>query len=272
MAEPTPDRLPLRTAALSDREHCRLPASVLDAHDLQVGRQVRLRRDDLCALYTVVGADEDVVVSPEGRDRLGARGPVAVDPTVITPPDEGVAGSLVESVSAGGGHLVTCAPHGGGMEAWTDEQAERLADWVGGTAWVCRGHWPGWEAFDRWHVTSNDVHPDSFPGLGRVAERAYERAVSFHAWRKEGIGVGGAAPRDLRTAVRDAIADAVDDSVRVELATDPRYRGDRPGNLVNWLTADGESGVQIEQGRAVREDHRDEVVEAVADVVDGWER
>ncbi|HKJ58848.1 MAG TPA: hypothetical protein VKA37_06445, partial [Halobacteriales archaeon] len=64
MAEPIPDRLPLRTAPLADREHCRLPGSLLDAHDLQVGRQVRLRRDDLCALYTVVGTDEGVVVSP----------------------------------------------------------------------------------------------------------------------------------------------------------------------------------------------------------------
>ena len=272
MAEPTPARLPLRTAPLDDREHCRLPPEIMGDLDLDVGRQVRLRRDDLCALYTVVGTGGDVAVSPEGRARLGAEGPVAVEQRVITPPDDGLAGSLVESVSHGGDHLVACAPHGGGMEEWTDEQAERLADRLGGTAWVCRGHWPGWEAFDRWHVTSNDLHPASFPGLGSIADRGFDRAVSFHAWRQEGIGVGGAAPHDLRVAVRDAIADAVDDSVRVELATDPRYRGDRPGNLVNWLTADGASGVQIEQGRAVRETHRTEIVDAVADALDDWER
>ena len=272
MPEPSHEHLPLRTAPLDDREHCRLPATLLGALDLDVGLQVRLRRDDLCALYTVVGAAEDVVVSPDGRERLGAEGPIAVEARVVTPPDDGLAGSFVESVASGGDHLVACAPHGGGMEEWTDEQAERLADRLGGTAWVCRGHWPGWEAFDRWHVTSNDVHPASFPGLGSIAGRGFDRAVSFHAWRQEGVGVGGAAPRVLRAAVRDAVADAVDDSVRVELATDPRYRGDRPGNLVNWLTADGASGVQIEQGRAVREDHREDIVDAVADVLDGWGR
>lgn len=264
---PTTDPLPVRVATLEDREHCRLPGALLEELDLSIGRQVKLSRDDACALYTVVGTDDAVVVSEAGRDRLGTEGPVWADPTVQTPPDGPVAGSFVEDVVDGGDHLVACAPHGGQMEEWTDEQAERLATALGGTAWVCRGHWPDWEAFHRWHVTSNDIHPASFPELGRIADRGFDRAVAFHAWRKEGVGVGGAAPRELREAVRDAIAAAVDSGVPVGLATEARYRGDSEENVVNWLTADGGGGIQIEQGRDVREDHRETIADAVADVL-----
>lgn len=264
---PATDPHPLRIATLEDREHCRLPASLVDALGVAVGHQVRLGRDDKCALYTVVGVDDAVVVSEAGRDRLGTEGPVWVDRSVHTPPDGPAAGSFVEAVIDGGDHVVACAPHGGQMEEWTDEQAERLAADLGGTAWVCRGRWPDWEAFHRWHVTSNDIHPASFSELGRIADRGFDRAVSFHAWRREGVGIGGAAAQEVRVAVRNAIADVVDDAFPVELASDPRYRGDSEENVVNWLTGDGASGVQIEQGRAVREAHRYDIADAVADAL-----
>jgi len=264
---PGTGRQRLRIGTIEDREHCLLPESMLADLELDVGHQVRLGREEHCALFTVVGADEAVVVSEAGRDRLGTEGPVWVDSTVETLPDGAVAGSFLEAVAEGGDHLVACAPHGGQMEEWTDAQAEALAADLGGTAWVCRGRWPDWEAFHRWHVTSNDIHPASFPKLGAIADQGFDRAVSFHAWRKEGVGVGGAAPRELRVDVRDAIDEAVGEDHPVTLASDDRYRGDSPENVVNWLTADGASGIQIEQGRAVREDHREDIAEAVARVL-----
>lgn len=264
---PGSDRHPLEVGTLEDREYCLLPPAVLAGRDLAVGHQVRLGREEHCALFTVVGSDEAVVVSEAGRDRLGTEGPVWIDSTVETATNGPVAGSFEEAVADGGDHLLACAPHGGQMEEWTDKQAERLAAALGGTAWVCLGRWPNWEAFHRWHVTSNDLHPASFPKLDAIADRGFDRAVSFHAWRKAGVGVGGAAPRDLRVAVRDAIDAVVGEDHPVTLATDARYRGDSPENVVNWLTADGTSGIQIEQGRAVREDHSDDIAEAVAAVL-----
>lgn len=171
--------------------------------------------------------------------------------------------------SRGGPASSPAPPHGGEIEAGTAEQAERLAEGLGGTAWVCRGTWDGWEAFDRWHITANDLHPGSFPALGRIANRGFDRAVSFHAWLRSGVGVGGAAPKRLQETVRDAIGAAVGDDVPVFLVDDPAYRGDRPENVVNWLTADGTSGIQLEQGGIARAKYGDAIVDAVADALDG---
>lgn len=258
----------LRIEPLANAEHCKLPEDALEALGVDVGQQVRLRRGDRGALYTVVGTAEDVVTSESGAERLGGEGPVAVDATVLTDPIDRVRGTFRETLTIGGDHLVAVAPHGGEMEPWTCEQAELLADRTGGTAWVCRGRAAEVGAFFQWHVTANDLHPASFPRLGEIADRGFDVAVAFHAWRREGIGVGGRAPRALRVAVRDAIREAVGDGVGVELVTDDRYSGDDPDNLVNWLTADGDSGIQLEQGLAARRDYREAVVDAVASVLD----
>ena len=73
---PDTDRHRLRISSLADREYCLLPAPVLADRDLAVGHQVRLGRGEHCALFTVVGTDDTVVVSEDGRDRLGTEGPV----------------------------------------------------------------------------------------------------------------------------------------------------------------------------------------------------
>lgn len=257
----------LEVADLGHAEHCRLPEDVLEALGLAVGHQVRLRRGAECALFTVAGTAPAVQVDPAGRERLGTDGPVAVEPDLFAAEDGPVVGTFEEALVEGGDGLVAVAPHGGEIEALTDGQAERLAERVGGTAWVCRGTWTGWGAFDRWHVTANDVHPASFPGLARIADRGFDRAVAFHAWLQSGIGVGGAAPRPVRVAVRDAIADALGDDVDVFLVDDPAYRGDRPENVVNWLTADGASGIQLEQEGPARVEFGDAIVDAVADAL-----
>lgn len=265
------DGLPLAVEPLGHREHCRLPGGVMDALDLVAGQQVRLRSGEHCALYTVVGTADAVQVAPDGRDRLGAGGPVEVAGDVFVPDDGPVVGSFEEAAVDGHDGLAVVAPHGGEIEAYTDVQAERLAERLGATAWVCRGTWSGWEAFDRWHVTANALHPASFPALGRIADRGFDRAVSFHAWLQSGVGVGGAAPLTVREAVRDAIADAVDGDYDVFLVEDPAYRGDKPENVVNWLTADGASGIQLEQGGQVRSAYGEEIVDAVADALEGLE-
>ncbi|MFB6172297.1 MAG: poly-gamma-glutamate hydrolase family protein [Haloarculaceae archaeon] len=253
--------------AVPDREHCWLPARVREAADVGVGDQVRLWHGETPALYTVHDGDRPRV-SPGGRDRLGADAPevaARVDPQVVRPDLDYEAaretGEFVEGVRSGDETLVALAPHGGHVEPGTDAQARRLAD-RGATAWYCAGWWPGGGAFDRWHVTSNDTSLVSFPGLAAVADRTFDRAVSFHGWTHEGVGVGGGAARAVRERVRDAVADAVD--APAFLVTGSEYRGDDPANVVNRLAAEG---VQLEQSLDVRQTAWEAVADAVADAL-----
>lgn len=260
---------PLTTGPLFSPEHCLLPPAVLREAGVGVGRQVRLRRGDQGALFTVAGTTGSAVVSPAGRERIGLNGDdaVVVDGTVHTDEDDPLSGTFEEEVKPGGDRIVVCAPHGGLIEPWTNSQARILNEAVDATAWVCRGTWPGGGAFDRWHITANDVHPDSFPGLARVADRGFDHAVAFHGWAREGVGIGGTAPAPLREAVRDAVAAVLPESIPVRLVTDGPCSGTNPGNVVNRLVRGERGGIQLEQSLRARDDHSDEIAEAVVDVL-----
>lgn len=252
-----------------------LPAAV--ARDLGVddGQQVRLVYDGSPALFTVVVTDDRWArVSPGGRDRLGAtKNSFRADPsaTVVHPTmDRETAaetGEYIERAVTGDTTAIGVAPHGGYVEYGTDGQASRFGDRLGGTAWYAAGWWPGGGAYRRWHVTSTRLHPASFPLLGDLANTGFETAVSFHGWGESHVGVGGAAPLELRTAIRDGLATALDGVAEVKLATDPTRDGSDPENVVNWLTASGTDGVQLEQPLAVRQKYGGLVADTVSDVV-----
>lgn len=258
---------------LSEAEQCRLPQSTVDAIGVEPGQQTRLLFDGKPAVFTVTVSDDKFgYVSSGGRDRLGAKGGsfrVDVDSTVVHPTlDEETAaeeGGFVERLTdPGAAELVALAPHGGYIEWGTDSQADRIADRLGATAWYSAGWWPGGGAYRRWHVTSTDIHPLSFPELNTIADRGFEYAVSFHGWSESHVAIGGAAPQELREAVRDAIASVIDADVR--LASDGGRDGDSPDNIVNWMTDSGSDGVQIEQPWSVRDKQSRAVADAVADV------
>jgi hypothetical protein len=62
--------------------------------------------------------------------------------------------------------MVVIAPHGGMIERYTDCQAERVAVELSGiSCWRCNGWKPDNGAFDRWRITSTDIHEASFPLL-----------------------------------------------------------------------------------------------------------
>lgn len=267
----TVPRDPLRTDPDVYREHCRLPAAVLAWAGAEVGQQVRLRRGRECMLATVVDTAERAVVAPETAELLDGVGPLRVAGEAPTPRTSLAAGRFVEQTREGG-PLVALAPHGGDVEPHTDAQARRLAE-RGAAAWACRGWWPEGRAFDRWHVTSTDVHPGSFPALdgllggGSGKRGGFEAAVSFHGWRGDGVGVGGGAPREVRRRVTEAVERVLPPDVPVERIDEGDYSGDSPENVVNWLTTDGASGVQIEQSTGVRWRHGSDVADAAADVL-----
>lgn len=254
---------------------CRLPPRIVDAAGVAPGQQVLLERGGVPAAFTVEVVDGRVgYVAARGRSRMDVAGydgsfRVSVDSTVVDPiqtaADAADVGGYVEHLAdAGATSLVAIAPHGGWIEWGTDSQAERVRERLGATAWRGEGYWPGGGAFQRWHVTSTAVHPASYPALGEIADRGFDRAVSFHGWTGDHVAVGGAAPRRLRASVRDAIAAVVDCDVRLPAADE--HDGDSPANVVNWLTDSGRDGVQIEQPWSVRSEARQAVADAVSDV------
>ena len=70
-----------------------------------------------------------------------------------------------DSTTTDAGELVVLAPHGGDIEPHTDDQAELVAAATGCSSWRCKGWRPGGGAHERWHITSTDIDPGSFPLL-----------------------------------------------------------------------------------------------------------
>ena len=214
-------------------------------------------------------------MGPAGRARLGpgdefaatidAQGP---DPTRSDAAAE-AAGELVERLTDGGGQLIAIAPHGGDIEAGTDDQAEQMRSQLAAehaSSWLCRGWRPGSGAVRRWHITSADLAPERFPQLHTVIGRGFTPAVAFHGSGGSDVLLGGGvASATLQQAITESIRQATGLPVHVATPDDRLGRND-PRNVVNRLTAGGANGVQIEQPFAARRDHGPAIAKAVVDV------
>ena len=272
------------------REHCSVDDRLLGSVGAARGQQIRIRRTATeYALYTVSERrDEDaadvVRLGLTGRRRLGKDG--VFDGAVVLPAahptmsedDAEPGGELVERLDDDGKHrgLIVIAPHGGDIERHTDEQAEHVASRLAGygvSSWRCKG----WKArrddgsggaLDCWHITSTEIDPSSFPGLGSVIDRQFAHGVAFHGFDESEILVGGTAPAALKEEIRCAIEAATSASdICVRVATpDDEFGGDDPRNIVNLLTLRRAGGIQIEQSLPARRDHGTAIADAVATV------
>ncbi len=176
--------------------------------------------------------------------------------------------------------LVIIAPHGAGIEPYTDLQAEHVV-WQlahkgqAAQCWACKGYLLGSDpdaTFDRWHITSTDISRPSFPLLDAVMSSPFARAVSFHGftprctpegWQPDiliGGGAAGTGPGTMKKWIRDEIEDTVAGfGFSVDLETGDELGGGRPHNIVNRLApmpandpSQAGNGVQIEQSYAAR--------------------
>jgi len=137
--------------------------------------------------------------------------------------------------------------------------------------WACKGFGDATKgASDRWHITSDDIHPASFPLLGSLMSRRFFYGVAFHGFAQHGdeadIYVGGAAPRRLKAAVHRALVDRLDPSLNVKISTrqdSPKFQGSRPENVINRLAPS--RGVHLEQSARARVFHK-EIASAVGSV------
>jgi phage replication-related protein YjqB (UPF0714/DUF867 family) len=273
-------------STLIDRgEHCSLDPERLAAIGRVPGSQIRIvRGPDQYAIYTVSEtrqetADNIVRMALAARQRLGTAD--EFDATIETQvlrselTDEAAEATseFVERLddSFGQQAMVAIAPHGGAIERHTDEQAERVAAVLGGdrvSTWRCKGFKAGGGAFERWHITSGDIHEASFPLLNTIIARGFAYAVAFHGFSEDDVLIGGGAPLGLKQEVAKAVLKALAGSqiqVRVAAASE-NYDGDNPNNIVNRLTAGGTGGVQIEQSIEARDRFGLAIADAVAAV------
>jgi phage replication-related protein YjqB (UPF0714/DUF867 family) len=246
------------------------------------------------ALYTVIdlhNEEPDVAFlgfrDPESenhdlRDRLGLSGADVfsgkIDSQVPHPTYTDAQAKdyseFVERLTDNGRHtgLIAIAPHGGDIEAHTDEQAERVGGQLASkcvSVWLCKGFKQGGGAFDRWHITSTDINEESFPKLKTVIGRHFEYAVAFHGWSEDSICIGGSAPPALKLEIKTAVKRAISGSDIVVATSDEGtcpgvFNGDDPKNIVNRL---GAIGIQLEQSKEARARYGIQIADAVADVL-----
>jgi len=284
-------RLPEQDSLKNDAERCSADPISLANIGRAVGQQVRIRHRDDCrfvAVFTVNQANPDSPSRPDvvrtgllGRERLGDGGELeeaTVEAGVLDAPDEPTAARFFEEAedTRDQSYFVVIAPHGGMIERHTDEQAAAVVSQLrmaGFTAsmWVCKGFGDATRgASDRWHITSDDIHPASFPLLGSLMSRRFSYGVAFHGFAQQGneadIYIGGAAPPRLKAAVRRALLDRLDPSLSVKISTredSPKFQGSRPENVINRLAAG--RGIHLEQSAKARECHK-EIAGAVVSV------
>jgi phage replication-related protein YjqB (UPF0714/DUF867 family) len=279
------DPLPGHEQVSKKKESCSVDSGLLRSIGRKPGEQVRIYRNaNDFAVFTVFETLEE---ANESTVRIGRLGRLRIGPSDefdgrITPtiPSEGLTetqarerGEMIEHLTDDGTNtgLIIMAPHGGDLETPTDLQAERLAEKLGGnrvSTWVCKAYHirGGKSAFDRWHITSTDISEASYPLLGKVSTRKFEYAVSFHGMTDQRILIGGSAPTRLRTEIRDAIRQAINDpKIPVDLAMPGDANGGKdPKNIVNRYVNNG--GVQIEQSSRARKEHWKAIADALAKV------
>jgi phage replication-related protein YjqB (UPF0714/DUF867 family) len=269
---------------IDDPEHCSADPERLKTIGRAVGQQVRVKRSSSqYALYTVSeprqeSPDGIVRMGRAGRERLGTSDEFAatvkaqVPNPNLTEAEAKDRSEFLERLKDDGTHtgLVAIAPHGGQIEPYTDWQAERVAARLadkGVSSWRCKGWKQGGGAHVRWHITSTDIHPANFPKLGRVVSRGFQYAVAFHGSGRQDILIGGTAnvlKGEIQLTIQRAVADS---GIAVNVA-DPGddLGGSSPQNVVNWLTAGGKGGIQIEQSFSARERYWEAIADAVAGV------
>lgn len=167
---------------------------------------------------------------------------------------------FVERLDDRGSKHVIVAPHGGGIQPMTEEQALITATLTDATCWRAMGWHNPAGSFQRWWVPSSEIHPASFPELATIADNMYDVAVGFHGVCDQGIEVGGDASEALREAVAAAINDALPTCAESARAVDAATGGDI---LTNWL---GAEGIVIRQSRQARQAYWEYIAAGVSDV------
>lgn len=272
-------------------DYCTVERGLATRLGVEAGQQVRVAVDDpapeesfqerLFTVAEVVETDGNVVAAEadelaEFGAQDGADGSISAQ---VPHPEYGTREAawandefverLVGGERAVDAGLVALAPHGGYVEVNTGRQAAHVADNYDAVGWACFGFNGDTGAYDRWHVTTTALSPASFPELRAIANVGFEAALAFHGTSGDAVSVGGLGA-DARDRVASRLQAAYDDAgvdVQVEVVTEGDLAGQNPNNVVNWITDDGESGVQLELPYRIRSDHHVLTAEAAAEAM-----
>jgi phage replication-related protein YjqB (UPF0714/DUF867 family) len=273
-------RLPEQNDLKNESERCSADPVTLESIGRSIGQQVRIRRSDdsrFVALYTIKEANPkadsgraDVVRTGEtGRERLGTDSEMqaVVQAKVVDAAPQygepvGVSFFEVANDGAKQAYFIAIAPHGGEIERHTDEQAQQAvreltAARFPASFWLCKGDGDKAKgAFDRWHITSEDIQPACFPLLQSLTSRTFCYGVAFHGFQRKkdevDIYIGGAASPLLKRAIEKALI-ALKLPIKIKISTrydDPKFQGFSEKNIINRLAT---SGIQLEQSHQARE-------------------
>jgi phage replication-related protein YjqB (UPF0714/DUF867 family) len=289
-------RLPEQDALKNASERCSADPGMLESIGRFLGQQVRIKRKDdprFFALYTVKQANPEadlndrlrlsiVRTGQAGRKRLGTAAGIeaTVQARVVdAAPESGEAdGTTFFEIGDDDGkqsYFIAIAPHGGEIERHTDEQAveatrQLCAAVFPASLWLCKGSGDAAKgAFDRWHITADDLQPACFPLLEPLVSRGFCYGVAFHGFdRKKGeadVYIGGAASQSLKLTIESALNDLyLPIKVKISTAHDsPKFQGFSAENIINRLATRG--GIQLEQSAQARK-HYLEIARAVAQV------
>jgi phage replication-related protein YjqB (UPF0714/DUF867 family) len=284
--------LPEQDSLKNDAERCSADPASLQSIGRAVGHQVRIVRTDapgFLAIYTVAqpnpGSDladpnraSVVRTGLQGRERLGTSNDMQalVQEAVVdaSPPSSGVRFFEIAEHDRTQRYFIAIAPHGGDIEPFTDEEAvtlrtELTSAGYPASLWLCKGFGDLVQgAGDRFHITSTDLHPASFPQLARVLGRRFCYGVAFHGFAKEpgdaDIYIGGGASPTVKTAVREALVRAnLPLQIKItEDADDPKFQGSSAENVINRLAL---QGIHLEQSTDARK-FNDQIAKAIATV------
>ncbi|MEA5409593.1 poly-gamma-glutamate hydrolase family protein [Haloarculaceae archaeon H-GB2-1] len=220
-------------------------------------------------------ASAEIRVAKKGRQRLGITPPadVVISRTVprayLTRMEAFEQNAIAETLwdRPGQDTLLICAPHAGAIESNTAQAAGIVRKRLGpehASAYMVHGF--GEEAFSRFHITTSEMAPESYPGVATIADRDFTHCITFHVWNGDEILIGGLADTEFRKRLADRVADATNGKRKV--VTDHsqgKYMASTETNLVNRLTADGASGIQIEMPPVIAHRYRKRVARAVGD-------
>jgi phage replication-related protein YjqB (UPF0714/DUF867 family) len=271
----------------SFKEHCSVHPEILTVVSSGLLQQIRilgLKKEPV--LYTVKSLESEKLIkmSESALSRIQANpntiNKVLVSSEVTASLNEAEAqknGEFIELLTdeRRGKRLVVIAPHGGIIERFTDLQAEYVSSQLaekGTVCWVCKG----WSldgtrkrAFEQWHITSTDIHVESFPKLKTIIDRNFDNAISFHGFSKtrqridEDILIGGCINQEFKNTIMHSIQDKVP-SLKVKVVPKgEKYSGTDPNNIVNRLAK--ERGLQLEQSNKARE-HWQQIADAIISV------
>lgn len=166
-------------------------------------------------------------------------------------------------------YLCSIAPHGGDIEACTDDAAiELFKNMPKNSCSMWAFHGFGENAFENYHITSSKITPEAFPELGEIEDVGFNYCVSFHVKRgADVIEVGGAADEALRKRIADTLENAVNNNWDAEYEYgEIRFKSNSEENITNWLTEDSCNGVQIELPIYASRNFRKRIASALADL------